>query len=142
MAKGGILKVGMPKRWTSTPTSTPPPDPSAAAVEYEVRCHACDVSFPVDTKRCMYCGNRLGQRPFFAPPPHAEPFEDFAPLGDLSPAEDTRGNEPQTLVRPFGEAEAEDEEAEPTGGTFVRLLGSLSWVLLFLAITIYRACTG
>ncbi|MDP6980497.1 MAG: hypothetical protein QF570_18170 [Myxococcota bacterium] len=141
MAKGGVLKVGMPRR-RKPERGAAPPQPEASAREYEVRCHACDVSFPVGTKRCMYCGDRLGQRPLFAPPIHAEPFEDFGPLGDFAPHPEVRESEPQTRTSPQPFGEPDDEEAEPTRGTFVRLLGSLSWVLVFLAITIYQACTG
>ncbi len=29
--------------------------------EYEVRCSQCRVSFPLGTRRCMYCGEKIGQ---------------------------------------------------------------------------------
>jgi hypothetical protein len=29
---------------------------------YEVRCHACNVSFPPGTPTCFYCGKPLGRR--------------------------------------------------------------------------------
>jgi hypothetical protein len=43
----------------------------------------------------------------------------------------------QRAAPPIDEAEVE----QPRGSIF-RLFGNLSWVILFAALTLYRACTG
>ncbi len=127
MAKMGMLKRQQ-RRADEAPTH-----------QFEVRCHTCDVSFPPGTKKCMYCGNRPGARPLFTPSHHPEPFEDYGPLEEMIRPHEARDAEPRTSTRPF---DADGEEVEPPRGMLIRMLGSLSWVLLFIAITVYRACNG
>ena len=84
---------------------------------YEVRCPRCDVTFPLGTRRCIYCGGPTGP---------AEASGLRAAMRSL-PA----GPEP---------AEEEEMEARPRG-----LLGrgvAVLWLLAALAISIYRACAA
>ena len=111
-----------------------PTRPSNAGVEaYEVRCRHCDVSFPVGTKRCVHCGERTGVQPVFARNFADDPMADFGQPGDFSAGE-------TSTARPIDFAD--EEEAEPRGTSMFRALGNLSWIILFVAITVYRSCAG
>jgi hypothetical protein len=88
-------------------------DPKDAPV-YDVSCPRCNVTFPVGTKRCIHCGGPTGQ---LAEPP---------------------GSLREMLAR---RAELE-EEAEVKGPRSALSRGVAAvWVLLAVAISIYRACT-
>ncbi len=101
--------------------------------DFEVRCDGCDVTYPAGTKRCMYCGGRPGYRPLFAPEVGDDPPDDIGPLSDSFQLDDPL----RRAAPPIDEAEVE----QPRGSIF-RLFGNLSWVILFAALTLYRACTG
>ncbi len=60
------------------------------------------------------------------------------PQGNLPRLDDSA--EPQWEALPEGETS--EEEAEQDRGSIFRLFGNLSWILLFAALTLYRACTG
>ena len=104
--------------------------------EFEVRCDHCDVSFPVGTKRCMYCGGRPGHRPLFARQIKIDPLGDIELLNE--PIEP--GAPVSTPIAPIDEPD--EDEVEQARGSIFRLFGNLSWVILFALITLYRACTG
>ena len=106
---------------------------NAGAEAYEVRCHHCAVSFPVGTKRCLHCGERTGVQPVFARNFADDPTADFGQPGDFSVGEPSKS-------RPIDFED--EEEAEPRGTSIFRALGNLSWIILFVAITVYRSCAG
>jgi hypothetical protein len=83
---------------------------------YEVRCHECRVTFPVGTRRCIHCGERLGRaRPRFIPTPHGElPWESE-------------------------EEEVAGEEA-PAGRRRFLSPFTLMWLLAAVAASLYRSC--
>ncbi len=90
-------------------------DPRAqSTTAFEVRCPDCRVSFPVGTRRCIHCGERLGRRL------------------QLGTAPGPGGIEPMPAEEP-------EEEARPRRLT--RGIGGL-WLFLALAGALYRACTG
>jgi hypothetical protein len=100
-------------------------------MDYEVRCHDCDVSYPVGTKRCIYCG----ARPSVSPQPRSTmTIQDYFEVGE-TPAEEESHKGSKRSIRD------EEEEGTPPG-MLARMLGGLAWVLLFAAISAYRACTG
>jgi hypothetical protein len=88
---------------------------------YEVLCYHCNVTFPVDAKRCVHCGGRLGAR--------AEGSGRL--LGMTTPFES---------LRPVGEAETLADEETPKRSSF--LPAALLWALLFAGMSIHRACTS
>lgn len=103
---------------------------------YELRCHRCDVSFPVGTKRCMYCGEKPG-----AGPPQAQ-LLDLREMEKHAGVVVAEGTEHGTA---WPEAAAEEEEAEPEASlrqALPRITMSLVWVVLLVVVSIYRACTG
>ena len=108
--------------------------------EYEVRCYSCDVSFPPETRKCMYCGGRPGAQALFTPAHHPEPLESYGPPADFGQPLETRPDAPQTLPNAFDDEE--EERPETPRGMLLRMLGSMSWVLLFIAVSIYRSCAG
>jgi hypothetical protein len=116
-------------------------DPSGSpANAYEVRCDHCDVSFPVETKRCIHCGGRTGLRSIFQQEIAPDPGVVFAPT--LNP--DQLNRQPPQEIDPIDARSElpEETEDERPGGSMFRLAGNLSWILLFAALTLYRACTN
>ena len=93
------------------------PDPGA----YEVRCHGCNVSFPVGTKRCLHCGEKIG-RPRFLP----VTGEDGIPV-----FEGVEGIE-----------DVDEVEIEPTGGRRLRIGFTLVWLVLAIFSAAVRSCQG
>ena len=108
-------------------------DQPPVTTDFEVRCDDCEVSFPVGTKRCMYCGGRPGHRPLFARQVGLDPLEDIELL--------SQPFESDGSVHKLDAPIDEDGVEQPRGSIF-RLFGNLSWVILFALITLYRACTG
>ncbi|MBW2273843.1 MAG: hypothetical protein JRG96_11260 [Deltaproteobacteria bacterium] len=105
---------------------------------FEVRCHRCDVSYPVETKRCLYCGEKPS-----AGPPRID-------LLDLREVENRAGEAIAERASPGfprplesgQEQEAEVEEEVSTRQALPRVLMSLVWVILLVVVSVYRACTG
>ena len=106
---------------------------SAGSDAYEVRCYQCDTSFPVGTKSCLHCGDRLGVPFMMFRPPAGDTLADDGQPGEFF----EMGSAP---VRPIDLAE--EEEIKPRGSSIFRAFGNLSWIVLFVAITAYRQCAG
>jgi hypothetical protein len=106
--------------------------------DFEVRCDHCEVSYPVGTKRCMYCGGRPGHKPMFARQ------VGFDPLGEIEVLNDPFEPDVPPIRRsesPLESIEEDEAEQQPRSSIF-RLLGNMSWIILFAVLTLYRACTG
>ncbi len=107
------------------------------ASKYEVRCPACNVSYPVGQKRCVHCGGRTDKK--YVDAPDAPP-EFTQGLGDVEPEPPvTFGGEGRELV--FLPQEAPDADAEEMRGGWIRRLGGLVWIILFVVLTAVRMCT-
>lgn len=113
--------------------SIPTTPASANSDRYEVRCYRCDVAYPVGTKRCIHCGQRTGVPAMFMPQLSGGAI-DYGQPSEVS------GTGSQT-VRPI-DFEDEEDETESRGTSIARVLGNLSWIILFVAITVYRSCAG
>jgi hypothetical protein len=105
---------------------------------FEVRCHHCEVSFPLGTKRCMYCGGKPS-----AGPPQVE----FLGMREMEahtvPAERSAPGLPRPRKAELEqEGEAEEEEQLSLRQTLPRVAMSLAWVVLLVVVSIYRACAG
>jgi hypothetical protein len=105
---------------------------------FEVRCHRCEVSFPLGTKRCMYCGGKPS-----AGPPQVE----FLDIGEMEAHTVPAARRAPGLPRPRQaeveqEGEAEEEEQLSLRQTLPRVAMSLAWVVLLVVVSIYRACAG
>ncbi len=128
-----MAKIGMPTREQRSERARRRAL-EAPATLYEVRCHRCEVSFPVGTKRCMYCGGKPGGQPLFPSILHADPLEELAPMGEFQ----TREADSQPPPAPI---EIDEEETETPRAALFRILGNLSWIIVFAAFTLYRSCT-
>jgi len=109
-------------------TQPKPPD-------YEVRCHHCNVSFPVGTKRCVHCGEKIGRTPFFQPTIQRTTDEQGMPVfHDPDAVQETEETEEAE--------EAEEAEAETQGrsGRFLRVGFTLVWLVLAFLSAAVRAC--
>ncbi len=94
-------------------------DPRHESPAVEVRCHTCDVSFPVGTKQCVHCGGRIGRPLFGLQLPDAE--------GD--------GETPI-----FEAEEVEETELETAQRRLLRIGFTVFWLGLALISTLARSC--
>lgn len=103
--------------------------------KYEVRCPSCDVSFPIETKRCVHCGSKTA-------PSQMGPGRYAVGGGAPSNAE---GESPAwTMVSPETDVFAGgvvDEEDETPRRTLVRSAGTLIWVAMLIGFSLLRACS-
>ena len=110
-----------------------------AKSNYEVYCPKCRVSFAPEQKRCIHCGGRTGPRMVDVPdtPPG---FDQGALAAEPEVASEAA---PEFATGPL--IEGADESAESEGrrsGTFLRMAGTLVWVILAIGIGLVRACRG
>ena len=103
---------------------------------YEVRCPRCDVSFPVETKRCMHCGGPTVW-PDQVEMVMAEPFGalDDAPLEFFA---NSTTPIPESVE---GQFEA-PEESTSVGRSLLRTLGGFVWIIVLIGFTMARSCGG
>lgn len=106
--------------------------------QFEVRCPSCNVTFPVETKRCLHCGGRLARG-------HRSALDDqiATELSESGPQEfgrepSRRDPEPATSAAPF--AEAEDEPPEPR--SLLRAGMSVIWLMIIALGLLARICSG
>ena len=111
----------------------------ANASEYEVRCPACNVTFPKGTKVCLHCGGRTGPSLTAVPPAEGATAIDPSDPSrfELSVRQDAK---PMMRPRPLDALSEEDREDSPRSG-WGRSLGTLIWVLLAVGFSIVRACS-
>lgn len=102
--------------------------------DYEVRCSNCDVSFPVEAKRCIHCGGRLGKIA-----PRVQVGEGLAGF-ELGPGL-SQGTPASEATREGLLAEEVTEAETPTGRfSFLRGGMTLVWIVLAALYSILRAC--
>ncbi len=108
------------------------------ASKYELCCPVCNVSYPLGQKRCVHCGGRTAKK--YVEMPDARPeFTDG--LGEIEPEPEPAvafGGEGREMV--FLPREANDEVDAPRGG-WIRRLGGLTWIILFVVLTAVRMCS-
>ena len=101
---------------------------------YEVRCPRCDVSYPVETRKCVHCGGRTGS------------VEQAVTLESLmhpstAPIEDFSDSEFEVPDQEERELEASDEPSS-IGRSLIRSLGGFVWVIVLIGFTLARNCGG
>lgn len=105
--------------------------------KYEVSCPSCRVSYPVGQKRCVHCGGPTA--PSVVEVPDAPPqLHEGGRETRHQPEPDEPMEMREMVLMPAG---AEDEEPSRGGSTLSRL-GGLTWILIFVVVTIIRACFG
>ena len=90
--------------------------------KFEVRCHHCDVSFPVGTRTCIHCGERIGRPALLRL--GRDPEVEFGELDELQPVEEATSA----------------EEYEPPRGRLIRVGVTLVWVVVALLSAMARSC--
>lgn len=119
---------------------------------YEVWCHACNVTFPPEARRCLHCGGRLqpdppGRRLRERPPREFE----LPPMGFGEPArlppQEAAGPQPTLSTRPAGSGapggpvDAGDLDEEPVRRSLLRAGMTVLWMVLLAAGYAWRACS-
>lgn len=112
----------------------------SSADAYEVRCNACDVSFPLGTKRCVHCGGRTGPSSIFQQQIAPDPQVVFAPTIELDPNQYPEMS--TDTADPMDMLEGRPEEGDKRRGSIFRMFGNLSWFLVIAALYLYRSCAG
>ena len=119
---------------------------------YEVRCPRCDVSFPVETKRCFHCGGPTAQvGAYLSGEPEnvsmaTEIFDAQPPIGIDEGA--FEAGEPQQERAAVSSAEEWSEQGgvqpEDEAPSFVKSLlrsfGGFVWIALLIAFSLARDC--
>lgn len=104
---------------------------------YEVRCLRCDVSFPVETRRCIHCGGATSAS-----------GAGGAVGAYAGTAESIAGGAPGTHPpAPIGIGERDELEApeapRPQGvaASLLRSFGSLFWIIALVGFSLARSCS-
>jgi hypothetical protein len=120
---------------------------------FETRCPRCKVSFPIETRRCVHCGGATevpprGAAAAPAPPAGSRPGSGRLRARVQAQAQRVPAPPPQTQRVPAPSArlplptpQDEDDDELPGRSGFTRGAG-LVWVVLAIAASLYRACTG
>jgi len=106
----------------------------SAADPFEVRCHRCDVSFPVETRVCMHCGGRIDS---------SDRSSLLESIVEVDP--DMAGRDPTPIDVMSDPVDPDvDESQEPTsvGRSLLRSLGGFVWVIVLIGFTLVRSCGG
>jgi len=128
---------------------------------YEVRCLRCDVSFPVETRRCIHCGGPTSASDAVvgvgspspgalesarASAPSMPPSN--APIGidssDPYPWNRSRERAAEKPIGPIageGGLEIPDERPASVGSALLRSFGSLFWIVALIGFSIVRSCS-
>ena len=108
--------------------------------EYETWCHACSVSFPVGTKKCLHCGGRV--RP--ERPRASMRRREAAEVDLLAASPLSYSDEVDSLTarpdQPVSDAPLEPEE-EPARRSLLRGGMTVIWMILLAAGYAWRACS-
>lgn len=104
--------------------------------QYEVSCPRCKVSYPVGQKRCVHCGGPTA--PSIVDVPDAPPQLRQGSRSPASAPMQLGEDEREMIFMPAGR----DEDDGPGGGSVLSRLGGLIWIVIFVVITVIRACFG
>ena len=109
---------------------------------YEVRCAHCDVSFPIETRKCVHCGGPTVRRDQ-AESIMRSAYGAFDESSTAEAAEAAEGGEFGFQLPEFSSAEREIEMSdEPTswGRSLIRGLGGFVWIIVLIGFTLARNC--
>lgn len=105
---------------------------------YEVRCHRCDVSFPVETRRCIHCGGATSA---------SNAGIDVAAFTGTVEVATGSGPAP-TSPAPISLGGSDDPDApgeapqqQGIGAALLRSFGSLFWIIALIGFSIARSCS-
>jgi hypothetical protein len=106
------------------------------APAFETRCPRCDVSYPVETRKCIHCGGPTGQANSLARFSIAtdSPYDGF----DRGIESDSDEFVTDPMDREFEVA----EEPSSMGRSLVKSLGGFIWIIALIGFTLARNCGG
>lgn len=125
---------------------------SMSSQSFEVRCGRCDVTFPIETKRCIHCGGATGAARGFSLGNRG--FGTRASASDAataSPFETAYGTDDDEFVLrdESGKLSAGADVGGAAGDagssplkSLVRSMGGVIWVLLLVGFSLVRSCGG
>ena len=105
---------------------------------YEVRCSRCDVSFPVETRRCIHCGGPTG-----GPTGRADQILAIDSIGAAGEMSGKVFMEPTSAMPELDERGLEvAEESKSPVRSLIRSLGGFVWIIVLVGFTLARTCGG
>ena len=129
----------------------------SSASTFEVRCAHCDVTFPIETRRCIHCGRAIHPRD------QAGVLASIADSGRESGWEsgwsgresgwesggesdlETSARSPKPIDVMSNQDEQDGEvpdEPASIGRSIIRSLGGFIWVIVLIGFTLARNCGG
>ncbi len=126
---------------------------------FEVRCLRCDVSFPLETRRCVHCGGPTsaslsgGKAGAGMSAPRQGPIATTSGTSPTPIGIETAGPFPWSRPReagapatpgpsaPGGELPDPDEAPQSPGAMLFRSFGSLIWIVALIGFSIVRSCS-
>jgi hypothetical protein len=122
----------------------------SSAPTFEVRCAHCDVTFPVETRRCIHCGRAIHSRDqggalvSIADSDWESGWELGGESGGESDRETgVRSPKPIDVMSNPVEHEGEvSDEPSSIGRSIIRSLGGFIWVIVLIGFTLARNCGG
>lgn len=115
---------------------------------YEVRCTRCNVSFPVETKKCFHCGGPTGRPgPFVSADPQGsgsivDVFAAESPVqigeGPLDASE--QGGSGSAGEWPNEVGVEQQDESPSFVKSLLRSFGGFVWIALLIAFSLARSC--
>jgi len=125
---------------------------SSASI-FEVRCAHCDVTFPVETRRCIHCGRAIHRRDQLGvltsiADSGTESGWESGWSGRESGGEsdlETGARSPKPIDVMSNQVEQEGEvpdEPASIGRSIIRSLGGFIWVIVLIGFTLARNCGG
>jgi hypothetical protein len=109
-----------------------------AVSKYEVRCPRCDVTFPIETKRCIHCGGPTGPSVVEYPDFETIIHEKGTSSTDVTAMPQDEGGR---FMQPF-DGEMDDGEELGRRPSILRSVSTLIWIALAIAFSVMRACQG
>ena len=103
--------------------------------KYEVACPACEVSYPPGQKRCVHCGGRTTKSVVEMPD---APPEFTEAVGQAEREPGPLAVEGREIIFLPSDTVEEEEEIR---GSWLRRLGGLTWIILFVLLTAIRMCS-
>ncbi|MFK7896853.1 MAG: hypothetical protein AB8G23_13505 [Myxococcota bacterium] len=115
---------------------------------YEVRCPRCDVTFPIETKRCVHCGGATGKGATislrgtrFGTKGLGDYSGTGADSGRTTAADYDLGRDTGSPAAGEDEIVLADADASSSlGKSILGSMGSVIWILLLVGFSLARSC--
>ena len=117
----------------------------SSASPYEVRCPRCDVTFPIETKRCIHCGGPTTGSGIANSLDSVAIADSGGRVGDPYGLSQHEAEDAGYDLPEYGSDEREIEQTdEPTSvaGSLIRSLGGFIWIIVLIGFTLARNCGG